>query len=93
MCTDGVIRTPVCPLSTFLRPRLPDSVSVSDASLDVLSLLRVLHALSRHWGTLYNLPHYKSLLPQQVSTFFLPLSFTYTYLQIYDEFYYQTLED
>ncbi|CAB3366687.1 Hypothetical predicted protein [Cloeon dipterum] len=59
------LRPPACPLSQFLHPRLPDNVTINDASLDVLCLLRVLHALSRYWGTLYQLPFSKSLLPQQ----------------------------
>ena len=58
------MRVPQCPLSGFLSARLPDTVSVSDASLDVVCLLRVLHAVSRHWGCLYQLPHYKPLLAQ-----------------------------
>lgn len=66
LLAEGVIRAPSCPLVPFLRPRLPENVNISDASLDVLCLLRVLHALSRHWGTLYTLPHFKPLLPQQV---------------------------
>jgi E3 ubiquitin-protein ligase TRIP12 len=47
-----------------LQQRLPENVTISDASLDVLCLLRVLHALSRYWGSLYQLPFYKPLLSQ-----------------------------
>lgn len=36
-----------------LGARLPASVSVGDAALPALALLRCLHALSRHWTCLY----------------------------------------
>ncbi|XP_059479777.1 E3 ubiquitin-protein ligase TRIP12 isoform X2 [Neocloeon triangulifer] len=62
---ESSVRMPACPLSQFLLPRLPENVTINDASLDVLCLLRVLHALSRYWGSLYQLPFCKPLLTQQ----------------------------
>lgn len=41
-------------LTTYLTDRLPAFVTVTDASLEVIALLRVLHALNRHWATLYD---------------------------------------
>lgn len=55
------------PLDPFLFMSLPPGVVVQDASLPVLTLLRILHAISRYWGTLYPSISYKSLLPLQVS--------------------------
>lgn len=46
-----------CPLSAYLSPTLPPLVTISDASLDGLCLLRLLHALNRHWSVLF--PHLK----------------------------------
>ena len=54
------------PLLPFLSTQLPDTVTIQDASLPVLCLLRVLNALNRHWGTLYPFITYKSIIPQQV---------------------------
>ncbi|KAK7602929.1 hypothetical protein V9T40_006903 [Parthenolecanium corni] len=53
------------PLDPFLFMSLPPGVVVQDASLPVLTLLRILHAISRYWGTLYPSISYKSLLPLQ----------------------------
>lgn len=54
------------PLDPVLHMTLPQGAIVQDASLPVLTLLRILHAISRHWGTLYPAVNYKSLLPLQV---------------------------
>ena len=51
------------PLVPFLTIRLPECVTVEDPSLDVLNLLRVVHALNRYWGFLYRLVDYKAVLP------------------------------
>ncbi|CAG2167437.1 unnamed protein product, partial [Oppiella nova] len=54
------------PLDSYLKPHLPSSITVQDLSLEVLSLLRVIYGLSRHWGWLYQLPDpYNSALPLQ----------------------------
>lgn len=41
-------------LTSFLIPHLPAFVTVSDSSLETIALLRVLHALNRHWATMYD---------------------------------------
>ena len=51
------------PIVPFLTARLPDCVNVEDPSLEVLNLLRIVHALNRHWGFLYQLVDYKPILP------------------------------
>ncbi|KAL0280843.1 UNVERIFIED_CONTAM: hypothetical protein PYX00_002014 [Menopon gallinae] len=60
---EGVVPTFQSPLTPFLTRKLPESVTIQDASLQVLNLLRILHSLSRYWGTLYNIPSYSELLP------------------------------
>lgn len=40
-------------LTPFLLSKLPDTVTVHDASLDALCILRVLNALNRHLSSLY----------------------------------------
>lgn len=55
---DGVAPSIISPLLSFLVPKLPDIVTVDDASIDVLALLRILNALNRHWSCLYySVPH------------------------------------
>lgn len=56
---EGTIPPPRCPLAPYLSPVLPLSVTIADASLDGLCLLRLLHSLNRHWGVLF--PHLKSV--------------------------------
>ncbi|XP_037076185.1 LOW QUALITY PROTEIN: E3 ubiquitin-protein ligase TRIP12-like [Pollicipes pollicipes] len=63
--SDGVAPEPVCPLLAYLTPRLPDHVTVSDPCLETLHLLRLLHALCRHYGSLYNMSRFVPLLPAQ----------------------------
>ncbi|KZC11246.1 putative E3 ubiquitin-protein ligase TRIP12 [Dufourea novaeangliae] len=62
---EGTVPPQRCPLEPYLSPTLPPSVTITDASLDGLCLLRLLHALNRHWGGLF--PHLKvvSLLSPQ----------------------------
>lgn len=49
------IPTSVSPITQFLANVLPkETVTVQDASLDALCMLRIVHALNRHWETLYN---------------------------------------
>ncbi|XP_049857305.1 E3 ubiquitin-protein ligase TRIP12 isoform X2 [Schistocerca gregaria] len=62
---DGIVPSLNSPLVPFLTSRLPDSVTVQDASLEVLCLLRVLHALNRYWGTLYTAVEYQPIVTQQ----------------------------
>ncbi|XP_029661047.1 E3 ubiquitin-protein ligase TRIP12 isoform X3 [Formica exsecta] len=56
---EGTVPPQHCPLAPYLSPTLPPTVTITDASLDGLCLLRLLHALNRHWGTLF--PHLKSM--------------------------------
>ncbi|KAG5322801.1 TRIPC ligase, partial [Pseudoatta argentina] len=56
---EGTVPLQHCPLAPYLSPTLPPSVTITDASLDGLCLLRLLHALNRHWGILF--PHLKSM--------------------------------
>lgn len=52
--TDGIQQV-VSPITNFLSNSLPkEIVTVQDASLDALCMLRIVHALNRHWETLYN---------------------------------------
>ena len=51
------------PLTAFLVTSLPDTVTIQDASLEVLCLLRILHALNMYWNTLYPLVEYKHIVP------------------------------
>lgn len=50
------------PLLPFLRTSLPDSVTIQDACLEVLCLLRILNALNLYWNYLYPALDYKSIL-------------------------------
>lgn len=57
---EGTVPPQHCPLAPYLSPILPSpTVTITDASLDGLCLLRLLHALNRHWGILF--PHLKSM--------------------------------
>ncbi|PSN54376.1 hypothetical protein C0J52_11316 [Blattella germanica] len=62
---EGVVPMLQSPLQPFLTPQLPETVSIQDASLEVLCLLRVLHALNRYWGTLYPAVDYMPIISQQ----------------------------
>jgi E3 ubiquitin-protein ligase TRIP12 len=53
---EGKAPTVSSPLDIYLKPQLPQTVSVQDLSLEVLTLLRVIYGLNRHWGWLYKLP-------------------------------------
>lgn len=49
------VQPSVSPITQFLSNVLPkETVTVQDASLDALCMLRIVHALNRHWETLYN---------------------------------------
>ncbi len=57
--------------------KLPSFVAVNDPSLPVLSLLRTIFILNRHWGDLYAVGHYKPVISTSVS--FLYYSSRYIY--------------
>lgn len=42
------------PLEVYLIPTPPENITFEDPSLDVILLLRVLHAISRYWYYLYD---------------------------------------
>jgi E3 ubiquitin-protein ligase TRIP12 len=50
---DGTAPPIVSALTPFLVSKLPADVTVPDASLDALAMLRILNALNRHWSILY----------------------------------------
>nr|XP_026484610.1 E3 ubiquitin-protein ligase TRIP12 isoform X1 [Vanessa tameamea]XP_026484611.1 E3 ubiquitin-protein ligase TRIP12 isoform X1 [Vanessa tameamea] len=65
---EGVVPVRASPLVMTLRTPLwgEGGAEVRDAALPALSLLRALHALSRHWHTLYRaacLPDHRPLVP------------------------------
>lgn len=61
---DGTVPEPSSPLASFLTPSLPESVTVQDPSLEVICLLRVIHALSYHWGSLYEMSSWAPAVAQ-----------------------------
>ncbi|XP_026324123.1 E3 ubiquitin-protein ligase TRIP12 isoform X4 [Hyposmocoma kahamanoa] len=65
---EGIVPSPESPLFVILRSPLMSEGEVKDASLAALGVLRALHALSRHWHTLYHaacLPDHRPLVPHQ----------------------------
>ncbi|XP_029650609.1 E3 ubiquitin-protein ligase TRIP12 isoform X2 [Octopus sinensis] len=50
---DGLCPKIVPALNAYLTDKLPAFVTVQDLSLDVITLLRVLHAFNRYWSTMY----------------------------------------
>ncbi|XP_026764305.2 E3 ubiquitin-protein ligase TRIP12 isoform X3 [Galleria mellonella] len=62
---EGIVPPRESPLVVILRSPLLTGNEVKDASLPALGVLRALHALSRHWHTLYNaacLPDHRPLV-------------------------------
>ncbi|XP_056006148.1 E3 ubiquitin-protein ligase TRIP12-like isoform X3 [Ostrea edulis] len=53
---DGHCPVMVPALNAYLTDKLPAFVTVQDASLDVIALLRILHAFNRYWSTMYEVP-------------------------------------
>ncbi|KAG4072120.1 hypothetical protein HA402_015619 [Bradysia odoriphaga] len=63
--TEGTIPTIVSPLTQFLSTTLPaDVVTVQDASLDALCMLRIVNALNRHWESLYGCVRHENIVNQ-----------------------------
>ncbi|XP_072330044.1 E3 ubiquitin-protein ligase TRIP12 isoform X6 [Scyliorhinus torazame] len=60
---DGVCPPVGNPLETYLLSNPPDGITFEDPSLDVILLLRVLHAISRYWYYLYNNAVCKEIIP------------------------------
>lgn len=51
---DGVCPSVLNPLEVYLISIPPENITFEDPSLDVILLLRVLHAISRYWYYLYD---------------------------------------
>lgn len=51
---DGICPSVSNPLEVYLISSPPESITFEDPSLDVVILLRVLHAISRYWYYLYD---------------------------------------
>lgn len=51
---DGVCPSVLNPLEVYLISSPPENITFEDPSLDVILLLRVLHAISRYWYYLYD---------------------------------------
>jgi E3 ubiquitin-protein ligase TRIP12 len=61
--TEGIVQERPNPLISFLEDKLPKEFLHQDPSVDVLNLLRVLHALNRFWYTLYPGTRPREILP------------------------------
>lgn len=57
---DGVCPSVANPLEVYLIPTPPENITFEDPSLDVILLLRVLHAISRYWYYLYDVSNVSS---------------------------------
>lgn len=61
--SEGITPQIQSPISPFLKTKLPETVDIQDASLEVLCLLRILNALNLYWNYLYPALEYKPVLP------------------------------
>ncbi|XP_028896731.2 E3 ubiquitin-protein ligase TRIP12 isoform X3 [Zeugodacus cucurbitae] len=62
---EGIAPATVSALKAFLTSTLPpELVTVQDASLDALCMLRIINALNRHWEQLYGCVHRQHIIPQ-----------------------------
>lgn len=53
---DGHCPVMVPALNAYLTDKLPAFVTVVDSSLEVIALLRILHAFNNYWSTMYEVP-------------------------------------
>ncbi|NXY28247.1 TRIPC ligase, partial [Pomatorhinus ruficollis] len=60
---DGVCPSVLNPLEIYLVSTPPENITFEDPSLDVILLLRVLHAISRYWYYLYDNAVCKEIIP------------------------------
>ncbi|XP_069069527.1 E3 ubiquitin-protein ligase TRIP12 isoform X5 [Pleurodeles waltl] len=60
---DGVCPSVANPLESYLISVPPENITFEDPSLDVVLLLRVLHAISRYWYYLYDNAICKEIIP------------------------------
>lgn len=49
----GIVPAPAPPYIPYLSGKLPDTITISDPSIPVLTLLRVIHGICRYWRYLY----------------------------------------
>lgn len=62
---EGQITAPASALTPFLSAAMPhDMVTVQDASLDALCMLRMVNALNRNWTSLYSCVRHENIVPQ-----------------------------
>ena len=50
---EGKVPPVACPLDPYLSPKLPQSVTLKDPSVEIIVLLRALFGLNRHWSWFY----------------------------------------
>ncbi|KAJ7324841.1 hypothetical protein JRQ81_017861 [Phrynocephalus forsythii] len=60
---DGICPSISNPLEAYLISLPPENITFEDPSLDVVILLRVLHAISRYWYYLYDNASCKEIIP------------------------------
>ncbi|KAM4693958.1 E3 ubiquitin-protein ligase TRIP12 isoform 3-T6 [Discoglossus pictus] len=60
---DGICPKVMNPLESYLISAPPENITFDDPSLDVVLLLRVLHAISRYWYYLYENAACKEIIP------------------------------
>ncbi|XP_052008974.1 LOW QUALITY PROTEIN: E3 ubiquitin-protein ligase TRIP12-like [Xyrauchen texanus] len=60
---EGVCPCVTNPLESYLICEPPDGITFDDPSIEVILLLRVLHAISRYWFYLYENAAYKEIIP------------------------------
>lgn len=51
--TEGKTPQVVSPVDSYLNPKLPQSVTVKDPSIEIIVLLRAIFGLNRHWSWFY----------------------------------------
>lgn len=60
---EGATPSVQSPLQPFLTARLPESVTIQDASLEALCLLRILNAVNCYWTHLYPGHDFSHIIP------------------------------
>jgi len=50
---EGRVPPVACPLDTYLTPKLSQSVTLKDPSMEIIVLLRAIFGLNRHWSWFY----------------------------------------
>ncbi|XP_029471280.1 E3 ubiquitin-protein ligase TRIP12 isoform X5 [Rhinatrema bivittatum] len=60
---DGICPSVTNPLEVYLLSNPPENITFEDPSLDVILLLRVLHAISRYWYYLYDNAVCQKIIP------------------------------